>query len=476
MEPRLFRILVLDPDDSGFARLAAALRATGSVGPVLRATTVGEALAALVDEVDVCFAPSAVGADPAASLTLALSHAESYVPVVAVVDTPGAGFEAIAEEGAADFVLLGELHPIPVGRALLVSRARAQGVAAYRRQRGGLDAVLAAAGAVVASLDRDGRIREFAAAASAEAAFRSPQRGHLLADGFEPEFRPLAVAAVRSAAGGAPGRFEQQVGGCSLLWTIAPAPGGLRAVAVDVSEVRRVAHRADLLQALIDGLIERTGVVLFAVDGEGQVLLLRGGDAVLTSGLAGASIVDVFEGRPEVEANVRRALEGEAVDGDATLRDGRRYRVHYTPLPLGPSECPGVLGIAVGRTEERRDGLLLHAALALTDDLLLTLAPDGTPVHLSPALDRLLRQAPSDGRQRGERGATGDALAVLQASAAAVRPSEPWRDRIEIPHADGTVGAYDLDGRAVVDGEGARVGAVLRLVPVSEAEKAGRVA
>ena len=42
MEPRLFRVLVLEPDDDRFIRLRSALRATGSVADVARVPTVGD--------------------------------------------------------------------------------------------------------------------------------------------------------------------------------------------------------------------------------------------------------------------------------------------------------------------------------------------------------------------------------------------------------------------------------------------------
>ena len=460
------RVLLVSIDaDAGL--LEAAVRDAGLPTEVDHAGSPEAAVEAIQSgAVDVCFAPSTAGPDPSASLTLALARVGAYVPVVAVVDEPSAGFEAIADEGAADFVWRGDLSPQSVGRALLVAHARAEAVARFQAVQSGRDALLAATGSVAVMLDGGGRLVDLRAAPSLETDFGEAAPGVRFASLFSADARAGAVEAMRQAHAGRTGRFVQtraRAGRPLLLrWSVAQTADGYQAIAVDRTEANREAYRADMLRVVLDSILRQLPVTVFVVDADGAFLLVLG-EEYGSVGLQGVSIFDAYRDEPQIVANVRRALGGETFDDLVTIRDGRRYKVRYAPFELGASEAAGALGVATnvtvsvfGDAERSR----LEVATGLSSSLTVVVDSEGTATYLSPALRDLVGLTAESLGQEGGIGRLFESPALRTEIARAVRSGDAWSGPAAVRSAAGGTVPVQVRAEPVFDPDGARIGAV----------------
>ena len=466
------RVLLVSIESSADA-LAASVRDCGLATEIEQASSVEAAIEVIQNgRVDVCFAPSTAGPDASASLTLALARVGAYVPVIAVVDEPSAGFEAIADEGAADFVGRGDLSPQSVGRALLVAVARAEAVTRFQSVQADRDAVLVATGSVAVTLNENGRLVDLRASTSLQSDFGEAAPGVRFASLFSSDARAGAVDALRSAHEGRTGRFVQMRARAGrpllLYWTVAPAVGGYRAVGVDRSEASREAYRADLYRVVLESILDQAPIAAFVVDAEGAFLLTMGQE-VEGFGRQGASLFEAYREVPRMVDNVLQALDGETLTDILTLDDGRRFEAHYTPFSLGVNEAFGVLCVSTELTERSLSSAersRLEAALKLSTDAVLIVDPEGTPLFLSPTLRDMIGFSAVDLRADG-------GIARLFADppqraeiARSVRGGDPWSGQTGLRTASGETMLFDMEARPIFDAEGARIGGVARLRPV----------
>ena len=466
------RVLFVSIDDDADA-LAGSVRASGLAADIEQVESVADAVEAIqTGRVDVCFAPSTAGPDASASLTLALARVGAYVPVIAVVDEPSAGFEAIADEGAADFVGRDDLSLQSVGRALLVAVARAEAVTRFQSVQADRDAVLAATGSVAVTLNEDGRLVDLRASPSFQSDFGEAAPGARFASLFSSDARAGAVDALRVAHTGRPGRFMQMRARAGrplmLYWTVARAVGGYRAIGVDRSEASREAYRADLFRVVLETILDQAPITAFVVDAEGAFLLTLGQE-IEGLGAQGLSLFEAYREKPRMVDNVIRTLDGEAFTDILTLGDGRRFEAHYAPFSLGVNEAFGVLCVSTELTERTlspAERSRLEAAMQLTTDAVLIVDPEGTPIFLSPALREIIGFTALELRAEG-------GVARLFADppqraeiARSVRGGDPWSGQAGLRTAFGQTMLFDVEARPIFDAEGARIGGIARLVAV----------
>lgn len=453
--------------------LATAVAETRLATVVDRVATSDAAVEAILEGgVDVCFASSTSGPDTSATLTLALARAGAYVPVIAVVDEPSAGFEAIADEGAADFVWGGDLSPQSVGRALLVAHARGEAVTRFQAIQADRDAVLAATGAVVVTLDRDGRLVDLRASPTFRSDFGEAAPGARFATLFAEGSRAGAIEALRSAHRGGAGRFMQMRARAGrplmLYWTVARSGQGFRAVGVDRSEASREAYRADLYRVVLETILDQAPISAFVVDAEGAFLLTMGQEI---QGLAqqGVSVFEAYRDEPRIIDNVLRTLDGTPVTDHLSLRDGRQFESHYTPFSLGVNEAFGVLCVSTELTEKAlspTERSRLDTLMDLTGDMVLIVDPSGEVMYLSPALRSIVGVTAPELRAEGGVARLFSDPSQRSEIARAVRGGDPWRGPSGLRSATGRNVLFEVDARPVFDLEGARIGGLARFIPV----------
>lgn len=452
--------------------LAAAVEASALKTHVDAVESTHEAVDAIQNgRIDVCFAPSTVGPDTSASLTLALARVGAYVPVIAVVDEASAGFEAIADEGAADFVWRGDLSPQSVSRALLVAHARAEAVSRFQSVQADRDAVLAATGSVAVTLDGEGLVTDLRASAAFQSDFGEAAPGARFASLFSSDARAAAVQALRHAHEGRIGRFRQLRARAgrplTLAWTLAQSANGFRAVGVDRSETSREAYRADLYHAVLETILEQTPTSAFVVDTDGSFLFTMGKELEGLR-LRGITLDEAFRDQPGILGNVKRARVGASFTDRHTLRDGRQVEAHYTPCTTGSQDAIGVLCVltdisepVLRSTEQSR----LDVVLALASEVVLLVDPVGMPVYLSPALREVVGCTARELQEEGGVSRLFSDPRQRAIIARSVRAGDPWCGETGLRTADGGTALYTLEARPVFDREGTRIGSVARLTP-----------
>jgi PAS domain S-box-containing protein len=141
---------------------------------------------------------------------------------------------------------------------------------------------------------------------------------------------------------------------------------------------------------LLRTVVRNVPVVLFALDREGFFTFSdgRGLDAIgLRPGEAvGKSVFDLFAEYPDLLAQIRRALAGEAVAWSAEVR-GMFYEARCSPIYGQDGRLDGLIGVSYDVTDRRRAEQELRRALAreeriartLQRPLALPLAPDLLP-------------------------------------------------------------------------------------------------
>ncbi|HEX6487413.1 MAG TPA: HD domain-containing phosphohydrolase [Candidatus Dormibacteraeota bacterium] len=111
--------------------------------------------------------------------------------------------------------------------------------------------------------------------------------------------------------------------------------------------------------SLLRSIVNSLPVVVFAFDARGEILLAEGSALRLLRSSPGASvgesIFDAFAGEPETIEHIRRALEGREHVAEIVLdRNGRPYRVWYTPWLDASGQVSVVTGLALDITAEVR--------------------------------------------------------------------------------------------------------------------------
>ncbi|MEO0557265.1 MAG: hypothetical protein AAF170_03670 [Bacteroidota bacterium] len=470
------RVLFVSIEEDS-AALAESVRDSGLAAEIDCVSSVADALEIIQNGlVDVCFAPSTAGPDASASLTLALARVGAYVPVIAVVDELSAGFEAIADEGAADFVGRSDLSPQSVGRALLVAVARAEAVTRFQSVQADRDAVLVATGSVVVTLNAEGRLVDLRASPSLQSDFGEAASGARFASLFSSDARAGAVDALRQAHGGRAGRFIQMRARAGrplmLYWTVARAGSGFRAVGVDRSEASREAsreaYRADFFRVVLETILDQAPITAFVVDAEGAFLLTMGQE-MEGLGMQGVSFFEAYRDKPRMIDNVLRALDGEVFTDILTLSGARRFEAHYTPFSLGVNEAFGVLCVTTELTERTlrpAERSRLEAVLRLSQEAVVMVDGEGSPIFLSPALREIVGYTALGLRTEG-----GVARLFADPSqraeiARSVRGGDPWSGQAGLRTASGRIMLFGIEAHPVFDAEGMRIGGIARLIPV----------
>ena len=455
-------VLVYEPDDARFARLADLLGQLGSlVRQVDRAQTHEAAMTATrFGGADVCLSPSREGPDEGSALTLAIAEAvaagrAAFVPVVAIVEGgPAAGTEALQREGAADYVLWDQLQddaagPAELQRALLVADARRKAIRALHHERRLADMALDEAGLVAAVLDPRGRVlrlswaAEDAATQTSGDAFGQPFWA-LFAEKDESEAMRERLAACgarltplwfESAWTGATGRR------LDLTWSITPeidAQDAVERLVVVGRSRQEPAHETDgsreAERVLLRRVVAGAPLILFALDADGRFLLSEG-DALSRIGLRAGEIVgqravELYAGQPRILAALKRALAGESFDEEAEL-GSRTFHTRYTPLVI-EGKRRGTLGVATDVTERHDAERALRRvkqAVESASDAVAVCDGTGRVVYANPALRHLLG---SD--DLGER-FTVDA--IWSEVVAAAEAGEAWQGEVALRGANG---------------------------------------
>ena len=462
-------VLVFEPDDARFARLADLLgRLDPLVQQVDRAQTHEAAMTATrFGGADVCLCPSRQGPDEGSALTLAIAEAvaagrAAFVPVVAVVEGDAdAGTEALQREGAADYVLWTHLFGGQAGgqddaagaaelqRALLVADARRKAVRALHHERRLADMALDEAGLVAAVLDPRGRVirlswaAEDAAGQTSGDAFGQPfwslfsdkEEGHTMRERLAACGARLTPLWFESAWTGATGRRHD------LTWSVTPEIDAQDAVErlVVVGRSRQTpAHETDgsreAERVLLRRVVSGAPIILFALDQEGR-LLLSEGDALSRIGLRPGEAVgrlarELYADRPDLLDAVDRALRGESFEVVQEVH-GRTLHTRYTPLVIDGARR-GALGISTDMTEQRDAERALRRvkqAVESASDAVAVCDPTGRVVYGNPALQQMLG---SD-----DLGPCFEIDAIWSEVVAAAEQGEAWQGEVAIRGADG---------------------------------------
>jgi two-component system cell cycle sensor histidine kinase/response regulator CckA len=138
------------------------------------------------------------------------------------------------------------------------------------------------------------------------------------------------------------------------------AVDGSRAAVIvsrDVTAIHQAQSELHQSQALLQSVVMRAPIIVFALDREG-VFTLSEGHGLAAFGLepgqvVGLSVFDVYRDAPEVIRLVRRALAGEEFHETVDLRD-RVLEAWYSPQQDREGLVTGVLGVAIDITERRQ--------------------------------------------------------------------------------------------------------------------------
>jgi diguanylate cyclase (GGDEF)-like protein/PAS domain S-box-containing protein len=274
--------------------------------------------------------------------------------------------------------------------------------------------------------------------------------------------RPAVLEALARLISGEIGQLTQEHTlvradgvGIRALTTASVMPGPQRpqlAVSVeDVTALREAEQRVQVEAARYEALLQTMPVVVFTYDLDGRCTSSRGA-ALSTLGyaeneLAGADLLEMYAGFPEVQEALRAPLAGQ--ESRSLLEQaGHHWKSDYRPLRDASGEVAGGIGISVDITELvsaeqelRGSQARLHCLLQHASDLALVIDSKGCISYVSPAVTRLLGYAEQDldGRSAREFHHPEDRQVV----------STAWRDALSSPgatarfecrvlHADGT--------------------------------------
>lgn len=128
-------------------------------------------------------------------------------------------------------------------------------------------------------------------------------------------------------------------------------------LAVAIEKTRLFEKTQAMLTERLHTIVSNVPLILFAFDRQGIVTLAEG-KGLVTLGVesipfAQQSVFDVFYREPIILADIRRALQGEAVNTTVTLR-GFTWDVRYIPVFDETAVFTSVIGVAIDVTERRR--------------------------------------------------------------------------------------------------------------------------
>lgn len=122
----------------------------------------------------------------------------------------------------------------------------------------------------------------------------------------------------------------------------------------DLTDLRRTEHALRETALRLRSVVTGAPIVLFALDRDG-VFVLSEGQGLAALGLEPGEVVgrralSLYADHPDVVADLRRALAGEAFAGLSHV-GGRVYVVRYTPLRGADGAPGGLIGVALDDTE-----------------------------------------------------------------------------------------------------------------------------
>jgi PAS domain S-box-containing protein len=160
----------------------------------------------------------------------------------------------------------------------------------------------------------------------------------------------------------------------------------LRGVMVDVTKHKLAEEQLTNTEALLRSVISNTPVILFALDRLGVLSLSEGKglDAfgIKPGELVGRSIFDVYHDSPNLHANARRALAGEAVTF-VTKAKNQFFEIHLIPLFNKSGEVASVTGVTYNITDRRRTEKELRLVIDTIPAMSWSTLPDGTNDYCS---------------------------------------------------------------------------------------------
>jgi diguanylate cyclase (GGDEF)-like protein/PAS domain S-box-containing protein len=267
-----------------------------------------------------------------------------------------------------------------------IQRLRAEEARERSEQR--LRAVISNAPLLLTAIDRDGVFRLVDGTLVRRVGIRARKvTGTAFREALKA--RPESIRNVERALQGETVTAVEQYRGRFLETRYVPvrdaegAVAGVIGVALDVTE-REAAYRSlRASEERLRAVVANAPIVLFAVNRDG-VFTLSEGKGLEALGLrpgevVGRSAFALYEDSPEIVANLRRALAGEAVTGTVAVGD-LFFETHYLPVRGDTGEVEEVIGVATDVTERmraieqlreqaRRDpltGTLNHAAITET--------------------------------------------------------------------------------------------------------------
>ena len=114
---------------------------------------------------------------------------------------------------------------------------------------------------------------------------------------------------------------------------------------------------------LLDAILDSAPIIVFAVDRDERLRLAtgKGLGALPRRWVIGRPIAELYADEPEVIANIRRAMAGEAFTATVAAR-GRVFECTYAPLPRQIGRGGGVLGVAFDVTAFKQTEEALRAS------------------------------------------------------------------------------------------------------------------
>ncbi|HMH03373.1 MAG TPA: PAS domain S-box protein [Candidatus Udaeobacter sp.] len=163
-------------------------------------------------------------------------------------------------------------------------------------------------------------------------------------------------------------------------------PSKLRGVMVNITKRKLAEEQLAKAEERLRSVIGNTPVILFALDPSG-VLTLSEGKGLDAFGLepgklVGQSIFDLYHDSPDLHANARRALAGEAVTF-VTEAKNQFFEIHLIPLFNNSEGVAGVTGVTYNITDRRRTEKELRLVIDTIPAMSWSTLPDGANDYCS---------------------------------------------------------------------------------------------
>ncbi len=126
----------------------------------------------------------------------------------------------------------------------------------------------------------------------------------------------------------------------------------------DISSRKRAENALAEAERRLRTVIDAAPIVLFAIDEKGVLTLCEGRELRtlgVEPGATGVSLYDVYKHEPEILANLDRALSGEELTVEVSMRSAPlTFETRYVPMRGKDGQVTGVIGVATNITERRR--------------------------------------------------------------------------------------------------------------------------